>query len=82
MLQYVRRNIKQIKELMETAMVKGHEINLNIFNRLAVAEEIYRQQLHMYRNKVNRIADRIVSFHRPYVRPIKRGKRDNRGQHG
>lgn len=74
MLQYVRRNIKQIKELIETAMVKGYEINLNIFNRLAIAEEIYRQQLLMYRNRVNRITERIVSFHRPYVRPIKRGK--------
>lgn len=39
-----------------------------------MAEKIYSQQQEMYKAKVNRIADRIVSFHRPYVRPIKRGK--------
>jgi hypothetical protein len=74
MLQYVRRNLKQIKELIELVRIKGFEINENIIKRLEVAEEIYRQQLQMYKNKVNRIAERIVSFHRPYVRPIKRGK--------
>src|SRR3990170_2023889 len=32
------------------------------------------EQMKMYRDKSHRAVDRIVSFHRPWVRPIKRGK--------
>ena len=74
MLQYVRRNIKQFQEVIEVVKAKGQEVKQKVIKRLRVAEQIYRQQLEMYRRKVNRIAERIVSFHRPYVRPIKRGK--------
>ncbi|MGB8953511.1 MAG: IS5 family transposase [Candidatus Aminicenantales bacterium] len=74
MLQYVRRNIKQLKNLIQIVRVKRHKIQKKIRERLHVAEEIFRQQWEMYKRKVNRIANRIVSLHRPYVRPIKRGK--------
>lgn len=74
MLQYVGRNLKQFKEVIEEVKVKGQALKQKIIERLKVAEEIYRQQLEMYKQKMNRIKGRIVSFHRPYVRPIKRGK--------
>jgi len=74
MLQYVRRNIRQLQEIIEIVKINEREVTRGILNRLGVAQEIYRQQLEMYSRRVNRIADRIVSFHRPYVRPIKRGK--------
>lgn len=45
-----------------------------IWERLRVAEEIFRQQWEMYKRKSHRIANRIVSLYRPYVRPIKSGK--------
>jgi len=74
MLQYVRRNIRQLQDLLQVVKVRRHKIQKKIKERLAVAEEIFRQQWEMYKRKVNRIAHRIVSLHRPYVRPIKRGK--------
>lgn len=74
MLQYVRRNIKQIKDALEQVKAQGKRVKGAIIEQLGVAERIYHQQLEMYKRKVNRIAERIVSFHRPYVRPIKRGK--------
>ena len=74
MLQHVRRNLKQMKEVFEIVKAQGKRIKQNIIDRIEVAEKIYSQQQEMYKAKVNRIADRIVSFHRPYVRPIKRGK--------
>jgi len=74
MLQYVRRNLKQLKEVIEVVRAKGQKVKEKIIKGLEVGEKIYHQQLEMYRRKVNRIAERIVSFHRPYVRPIKRGK--------
>jgi hypothetical protein len=76
-LQYVRRNIKQVEELvgkvkpreiLEWAIIEG------IKSRMGDVREIYRQQLVMYRNKVKSIGGRIVSFWKPYVRPIVRGK--------
>jgi len=74
MLQYVRRNIGQLGDLIQIVRIKRLKIHRKIKERLQVAEEIFRQQWAMYKRKVNRIANRIVSFHRPYARPIKRGK--------
>lgn len=71
MLQFVRRNIKQAKELIE---ITDERMRENIHEKLELAEEIFNQQDEMYRANKNRINDRIVSFYREYVRPIKRGK--------
>jgi len=82
MLQYVRRNIKQLKEALEQVKARGQRVKQNIIDRLQVAEKIYDQQREMYRKRVNRIGDRVVSFHRPYVRLIKRGKQGKKVEFG
>lgn len=82
MLQYVRRNIRQLKDAIEQVKAKGQQVRRHIIERLQVAENIYHQQWEMYKKKANRIADRIVSFHRAYVRPIKRGKQGKRTEFG
>jgi transposase, IS5 family len=74
MLQYVRRNLRQLEEVWEKAQRVGTQQLHVIGGRLKTAREIFEQQYKMYRDKSHRIADRIVSFHRPWVRPIKRGK--------
>jgi transposase, IS5 family len=70
MLQYVRRNIRQLENVLQ----KSSGVEAKILERLTVCREIFRQQWEMYKKRVNRIAGRIVSLHRPYVRPIKTGK--------
>lgn len=76
MLQFVRRNLEQLRDRIG---------DLDILERIAVeelikvAQEIYRQQKHMYKNKVQSIENRIVSWWRDYVRPIKRGKGGAKG---
>jgi IS5 family transposase len=82
MLQYVRRNIKHLKDALEEVKATGREIKGNIIEKFKVAEKIYSQQREMYRRKSNRVEDRIVSFHRPYVRPIKRGKAGKKTEFG
>jgi len=82
MLQYVRRNIQQLKDVIEQVKEVGQRLKRQIISRLKVAEKIYRQQLEMYKKKANRVAERIVSFHRPYVRPIKRGKQGKNTEFG
>ena len=43
-------------------------------NRFEVIQTLYSQQKEMFDNKTNRVDDRIVSLHEPWVRPIVRGK--------
>jgi len=45
-----------------------------IKQKLITAKEIYSQQSQMYKEKTNKIEDRIVSFEQYWVRPIVRGK--------
>ncbi len=82
MLQYVRRNIKQLKDGIEQVKARGQRVRESLIDGLQVAEKIYHQQLEMYKHKINRIEERIVSFHRPYVRPIKRGKAGKKTEFG
>lgn len=71
MLQFVRRNLGQLKERLDGL---DYWTRQAIEERLEIAEKIYEQQRRMYVAKVRKIEDRIVSFWREYVRPIKRGK--------
>lgn len=82
LLQYLRRNIRQMNGLVEHSLEKGHVVSANILNNLEIVTNIYEQQQYMYENKVNTIESRIVSFHKPYVRPIVRNKSGKRVEFG
>jgi hypothetical protein len=72
-LQYVRRNLNSIAKQVEQGAslgVLGHDL----YRKLLVISELYRQQKQMYYEKTNRIEDRIVSISQPHIRPIVRGK--------
>ncbi len=71
MLQYVRRNLRQLKENIHHI---DWLIRKDIEKRIEIAEKIYQQQEKMYKDKINKVEERIVSWWREYVRPIKRGK--------
>jgi len=74
LLQYVRRNLKQLEQLFEIARARGYTIREAVEKRLEVIRRVYEQQAKMYRERVHHIKDRIVSLHKPEVRPIVRGK--------
>ena len=74
LLQYVRRNLKQMEELVGEAKRRGRVIGDEVVKRLEIVRRMYEQQMEMYRKKVRQIGDRIVSLHKPMVRPIIRGK--------
>jgi len=78
MLQYVRRNLGQLEKILR----KLPDVEKKILERLGVSKEIFRQQWEMYKRKVNRISDRIVSLYRPYVRPVKTGKQAKETEFG
>jgi IS5 family transposase len=74
MLQFVRRNIKQLDDILRQFHDRGLVIGSDILDRLTTIKTVYEQQFFMYSEGVKRVVDRIVSLHKPQVRPIKRGK--------
>lgn len=74
LLQYLRRNINQMQSLLEDARQQGIKIEQKVSERFEVVRKVLDQQFQMYRQKVNRIEERIVSLQRPWTRPIVRGK--------
>lgn len=74
LLQYLRRNIRQVSELVGKAKELGEVLSSDIETRLRTVERIYAQQKEMYIQKKKSIENRIVSLHKSYVRPIVRGK--------
>jgi hypothetical protein len=78
MLRFTNRNMAQLELLVEKAKSMAESFSVSILQkieaRLAVAKLIYDQQLTMSKTRGKRVANRIVSFHQPLVRPMIRGK--------
>jgi len=74
LLQYLRRNIKQVNGLIDEAKALGHEVSQAATETFETVKKIYTQQKEMYDEKKKSISARIVSLHKAYVRPIVRGK--------
>jgi len=73
-LQYVRRNMEQLANLIEEIRIKGIEVKEIIHKKIEVIRLIFDQQLDMYRRKSHIVKDRIVNYAQPEVRPMVRGK--------
>jgi IS5 family transposase len=71
LLKYLERLIKQLDDLSSK-----HIITLSAwqYNRLHTINALKEQQWKLYFGKQATVPDRIVSLHKPYVRPIVRGK--------
>lgn len=82
MLGYVRRNIGQLDELITEAKARGLSIPKRMHSTFQTIKTMYDQQKQMYKSKTKSISDRIVSIHKPYVRPIVRGKTNKEVEFG
>jgi len=71
LLKYLQRLIRQL-----AALKQAHKVILSVsqMKRLATIEKVKEQQWKLYFGKEAKVPDRIVSLHKPYVRPIIRGK--------
>jgi len=75
----VRRNIKQLDDLIMVVKSRGEEIGKEVERQLDIVRRVYEQQREIYREKKRRIDDRIISLHKPEVRPTIRGIRSEGG---
>ena len=74
LLQYLRRNVRQLSELLEQAQAAGGVVAEKVKERFETVKTIYDQQKEMYDEKKHTVKNRVVSLHKDYVRPIVRGK--------
>lgn len=76
-LQYLRRNLGHIEQLMAIWPV-GTQVPLPhwLMRRYWVIQHLHDQQWEMYRSRSKRCDHRIVSISQPHVRPIVRGKQN------
>ena len=72
-LRYLRRNLAHIDALV-AAGASLSQLDKQLYRKLLVISELFRQQQSMYQQRQHRIDDRIVSLAQPHVRPIVRGK--------
>jgi IS5 family transposase len=71
-LQYVERNIRNIKEMLKAG--DPQDLTRKQWRDLRVIQEYIRQQRKLYRERTLGGAGRIVSLAKPHVRAIARGK--------
>src|SRR6266540_979366 len=69
LLKYLDRLLTQMDELPTK-----HKVPKHTSTRFKTIEKIKQQQWSIYFGKESKIPNRIVSLHKPYVRPIVRGK--------
>ena len=74
MIRYVRRNIGQLETVLKCATTLKTWQREQIEAKLTVAKKVLEQQAHMATTRGRQVANRIVSFHWPEVRPMVRGK--------
>lgn len=82
---YLKRDIGLINEILdriaeyETITI---DMPVRLIERFKTICEVYYQQSYMYKNRVNKVDNRIVSLSQPHIRPIVRGKAGKRTEFG
>ena len=74
LLQYLGRNIKQLSEIMAQVTEIGRQVPTRMIATFETVKRIYEQQKEMYQERKHSVKSRIVSLHKPHLRPIVRGK--------
>ena len=73
-LRFLRRNFASIAALLAHPGTSLRLLDRITYRKLLIAQEVYRQQEIMYRERIHRVDERIVNLAQPHVRPIIRGK--------
>lgn len=73
LINLLSRGIHALQALIDTGQL-GSQLNGHFYQYLRTIKQILQQQNYLYQHPGSQVPDRIVSLHKPYVRPIKRGK--------
>ena len=72
LLKLLTKGIESLETLLHKT--KGGKLSQKLTACFATIKTIKEQQEYLFKNKASKVSDRIVSLHKPYVRPIVRGK--------
>jgi hypothetical protein len=81
LLHLLSKGLTQLKETI-SENISQRNIALGYYLTLSTVETILEQQQYLFDNPQGRVKGRIVSLHKPYVRPIKRGKENKSTEFG
>ena len=74
------RNIRSINKMLDLLQV--NPLSHNKMRQFWIIQTLNDQQRHMYDEKTNRCAHRIVSISQPHIRPMVRGKQGKKVEFG
>lgn len=74
LLYLLAKLLGQLQELLNHGGRVIAQVNPVVFERIKTIRRILQQQRYHFEQPANPVPDRIVSLHKPYVRPIVRGK--------
>ena len=80
-LNEIKRNLTAIDRMIYCGLVLL-ELGTQLYRKLLITSELYRQQQEMYDEAKWRIDNRIVNLSKPHVRPIVRGKAGKKTEFG
>ena len=80
-LNEIKRNLTAIDRMIHCGAVLL-ELGTQLYRKLLITSELYRQQQEMYDEDKYRIDNRIVNLSKPHVRPIIRGKAGKKTEFG
>lgn len=79
LLKYLLRLLQGFHELVSC---RGCKLKARHRKLIATIEKVYEQQHELTYGNAQNVTDRIVSLHKPYIRPIVRGKETKRVEFG
>ena len=80
-LDETRRNLTAIDRMIHCG-AKLLELGTQLYRKLLITSELYRQQQEIYDEEKCRIDNRIVNLSKPHVRPIIRGEAGRKAEFG
>lgn len=80
LLNLLNRGLSALQGLLNV-YYKG-SLGEGFYRYLKTIRQIYRQQYYLFHHPGSKVKNRIVSLHKPYIRPIKRGKENRPTEFG
>jgi hypothetical protein len=81
LLNLLTRGLTALQVLLDTGQLVD-QLDERFYQYLRTIKQVLQQQRYLYQQATNKVPNRIVSLHKPYVRPIKRGKENKPTEFG
>lgn len=81
LLNLLSRGLAALQSLLNTGQLVA-QLDEPFYEYLRTIKQVLQQQDYLYHQATHKVSDRIVSLHKPYIRPIKRGKENKPTEFG